>query len=477
MTEPNDPKNADERPSSDLPDPDWDELEPNDPDDELLFSLLDGELTDEKRREVERRLKEDPAFASRCDKLRQACAIIDSLSPLPDNPELRTTTMAYVSEDAQKENEIRAKRERRRLFWICLAMLAAAMAAFGSCGWLAARYYARRDAARELSPRADGGSPEAQNPRQGWPPGYPGASQPPGPPRGIYEGNRRPGSGRGRRRDIKSVLPEELREENLGALDGELLEFGKNIPADDPVRGLPDAKERILYRFIAERGVDSFTALLSDRGKSYVEPLPEEQKIRLIGLLILTGLYERLGPQSPAGPRPAAGPPRDFENRRGSGETRPPRDFPPSERGFFWRNETTSELAKTLRGLPERQRDELLRLPDDEMYARLLVLHWGIDPQMGRQENDGPPPPRRPYSYNQRGRTIDDWNRFVDDEASGGREAEGRGGTESGEENNNNAENNGGAEKNQNHAEENGAEENTSPAPEESAPGGEAGEP
>ena len=55
MTEPNDPKNADERPRNDLPDPDWDELEPiepNDPDDELLSSLLDGELTDEECREL-----------------------------------------------------------------------------------------------------------------------------------------------------------------------------------------------------------------------------------------------------------------------------------------------------------------------------------------------------------------------------------------------------------------------------------------
>ena len=471
MTEPNDPKNAAERLRSDLPDPDWDEpepIEPIDPDDELLFSLLDGELTDEKRREVERRLKEDPAFAARCDKLRQACAIIDSLSPVPDNPELRTTTMAYVSQDAQRENEIRAKKQRRRLFGVCLAMLAAAMAAFGLCGWLTARYYARRDAARELPPQADGGRPEDNNPRPGWPPMYPRFQ------RGAY----RPWNGRGRNRDIKYVLPEELREENLEALDGELLEFGKNIPADDPVRGRPDAKERILYRFITERGVDSFTALLSDRGKGYIEPLPEEQKIRLIGLMILSGLYERLGPQSPSGPGPG---PRDFGNRRGPddgppGDRRPPGgepgetppDNPPAERGFFWKNETTGELAKTLRGLPERQRDELLRLPDEEMYARLLVLHWGIDPQMGRQENGGPPLPRRPYNNNRRGRTIDDWNRFVDDEASGGREGEDRGGEEGGGPENNGEENNG-AEP------ESAAEEN--PAPEQSAPEGEPGEP
>ena len=471
MTEPNDPKNADERPRNDLPDPDWDELEPiepNDPDDELLSSLLDGELTDEECREVERRLKEDPVFAARCDKLRQACAIIDSLSPLPDNPELRTTTMTYASQSAQKENEIRAKKQRRRLFWVCLAMLAAAMTAFGLCGWLTARYYARRDAARELPSQADNGRPEAQNPRRGWPPMSPRF------PWGAY----RPWNGRGRNYDIKTVLPEELREENLGVLDGELFEFGKNIPADDPIRDRPDAKERILYRFITERGVDSFTALLSDRGKSYIEPLPEEQKIRLIGQLILTGLYERFGQRPPTGPRHSAAPPSDFENRPatpppgapspdggpdGPREARPPREFPPAERGFFWKNETTGELAKTLRGLPDRQLDELLRLPDDEMYVRLLVLHWGIDPQqMGRQKNGGPPPPRYPYNYSRRGRTIDDWNRFVDDEQAGGRGEEERGAAE------NNTRDSGG---------ENRAAENPSPAPEESAPQREPGDP
>ena len=38
-------------------------------------------------------------------------------------------------------------------------------------------------------------------------------------------------------------------------------------------------------------------------------------------------------------------------------------------------SESTADLAETLRGLSEETREELLSLPDDELYEVLLQIH------------------------------------------------------------------------------------------------------
>ena len=442
MTEPDDPMNTPLNDSLNAPlngedrsqsvpcepeETEFDSSEENNPDDELLSALLDGELSEQEQAEVNRRLREDPAFRARYNKLNFANRLVESLSPVPDDSDLRTSTIEYISEIVRKEIEEADKKRFRRSLATFLGMLAVALLAFGTCGWLTARYYAYQRVDSAVPP--PGGERQPEGPRPGGKPTY--SRRQPMPPWGPYMRNRRSWPHYARYHDMKSVLPQELRGEDLGALDKELLAYGKNIPADDPIRNHPNAKERILYRFISERGVDSFVALLSDRARDYIEPLREDQKIWLIGLLLITGLRDRLDRQSHAGPenwnrheqrdipphavRPGDTPP---------GHSIPPRENPPRESiplepGFFWKNETTSELAKTLRELPERQREELLQLPDDEMYARLLVLHWGFNPQppFGRE-------PAMRHSYNWRGKPIDDWNRFVTEETGSRPEGE-----------------------------------------------------
>ena len=42
-------------------------------------------------------------------------------------------------------------------------------------------------------------------------------------------------------------------------------------------------------------------------------------------------------------------------------------------------NESTTELAKTLKSIPQDMRDALLALPAEEMYPQILMIHWGLN--------------------------------------------------------------------------------------------------
>ena len=162
-----------------------------------------------------------------------------------------------------------------------------------------------------------------------------------------WQGRRRP--------NWKDALPEQLRHEKLDVRDefhAFLKEHAEGEPEEHP-RGFRRYSERV-DQFIAEKGIGFFTAQLTEEGKKYIESQSEEEQSRLVRLLVQISLVSGKGEGRHAPPPEPRG-----------GET--------SSLG----TESTAELAETLQSLPQRLREELLSLPADEMYSRLLLLHRG----------------------------------------------------------------------------------------------------
>lgn len=250
----------------------------------------------------------------------------------------------------------------------------------------------------------------------------------------------RSGGMQGRKtRDVKLSLPEELRQEDFGSVPLDIVLF---VREKYQGKFSTDPKEQILFDFISTKGIDSFIALLSDAGKKYMEPLSDDQKTRLIGLLILADMHEKRVQMKFGGPPFDPNEPnREQARGKGDGERnenfRPPFDPPEDDgsasAGYYWKTESTKELAETLKKLPQAKRDELLSLPDDEMYSQLLVLHWGFDPkQVNPNQNapqaGGPNFPPNNFSPSRHGsprskqegrpqhrEPFDSWNRLFDD--------------------------------------------------------------
>lgn len=211
-------------------------------------------------------------------------------------------------------------------------------------------------------------------------------------PSGFTRGGKESRRGGYPPRDLRPSLPTELRGERLDDIGDELFTFARKNYKD----GFGDKKkEEILFEFISERGVDSFVNRLSDAGKTYLATMDEEQKIRLIGLLILVELHEkqfRMRVRDDDRSRDDLSGPNRAPNDRAPNNRMPNDRTPPPGRyagpdtpnaGFYWKTESTRELAETLKKLPQAKRDELLSLPDEEMYSQLLILHWGFDPKQG----------------------------------------------------------------------------------------------
>lgn len=392
--------NANDRPDRESPPlSDWNatseattevSLDPvNNPDDELLTAYLDGELSDDEKARLQKRLDAEPELAERYRKLQFAGRLVESLASAPINDRLTASTMEMLSAVVQKEIAAAEKRRfRQTLLWLAL-FFAAGVATFALGGWLAVHRFFPKPFPPE-APSSNEARPEAAFPAPGHAPKAPNAP---------FPERRRdfpPNQNDIRPRSIKQALPEELRGEDLGPVHQELFAFVKEKYGDQ----FPKIqKEEILYRFISERGVATFVERLSDKGKKYMEPLGDEQKIRLVGLLILAELYElrrekpgdrqRNQPRFPNGrknredgPPDKNAPASSEPSARSRPESSPNEPLAPNAgQGFYWKNESTGELAETLQKLPEQQRDELLRLPDEEMYAQLLILHWGFDPK------------------------------------------------------------------------------------------------
>ncbi|MGI5832628.1 MAG: anti-sigma factor family protein [Thermoguttaceae bacterium] len=164
---------------------------------------------------------------------------------------------------------------------------------------------------------------------------------------------------------LEDTLPEELRGESLDVGDefrAFLKEHFKNEATEK--QKPPRRRREVICGFIGEKGIDHFTEQLSDKGKEYIASQPDERKQVLIGLLIQIGL--------------SAGEEEHFRGRRPFGRRGSPSR--PNETPIgTWKTESTADLAETLRKLPEKTREELLALPADEMYSRLLLIHWGFE--------------------------------------------------------------------------------------------------
>ncbi len=442
------------------------ELEAADPDDELLTAFIDGEMSEEEKKKVEKRLAEDPDFARRFQKLQFAGHVVESLAPVTGDQRLTASTMSLLSDLIQKEIERVEKRRLRRTLLILSAFFIAGFIAFAAGGWFAVHYFSGKqanDPSVERNNPKDFSNRRFLNSDHSFPRAKRLGDRGRGDPFGWGE---RYGNYRFQRTLLlRDELPEELRQENLGALNRELFEFvrsraamklGNSSSSQNPV-----SKERLLYDYIQEKGMENLISRLSQRGQVYIRTVDSSEQIRLIGLLIMSGLFDRrnwntessddaLKKKSPVETnspnsseeskiaRPPAEKFPDSLSQKGKTKSLPSSPRLGEVRGFFWKNETTSDLSETLKKLDPQQREELLNLPDEEMYAQLLILHWGFDP---KGNFPGIPPRGRgwePRSYqrlsgkdsfrpdpNEMEKPWKDWDDFVRKEVSSSQKSRG----------------------------------------------------
>ncbi|MDD3588550.1 MAG: hypothetical protein PHQ75_15315, partial [Thermoguttaceae bacterium] len=231
-------------------------------------------------------------------------------------------------------------------------------------------------------------------------------------------------------RRIKNMLPKELQREDLAPLRKMFYEFcreqfenrnqiGKNEkPQADSVQNRPatenrygrgnqslwqgrgegmnkfrrgDRGFRLVHEFLTQHPSEELIALFSAQGQKYLRSLSEKEQKATFGFIL--SFYMPWG-----------------NNNVPGRERRKNESFPGNDQAVFsqtagrgvtgWTpNESTKELAQTLQRLPQEVRDELLSLPSDEMYARLLAIHWGFDSQksgLAGEPADGPNRPVRP---------------------------------------------------------------------------------
>ncbi|MDO5554260.1 MAG: hypothetical protein Q4G68_10910 [Planctomycetia bacterium] len=143
---------------------------------------------------------------------------------------------------------------------------------------------------------------------------------------------------------------------------------------------------RMIEEYLDSHTDEEIIAKLSPGAQDFLKPLSEKERRCYLGLLLSIEFLqnERKVQELPLPP---------FEPKAGQkpfpGHLRNPNSMSPGmvrsdpgsdDAGFFWMTESTADLAATLRTLPAERQAELLSLPSDEMYARLLTIHWGFDP-------------------------------------------------------------------------------------------------
>jgi anti-sigma factor RsiW len=120
----------------------------NEQDREELISYLDGELDEEKSREVEARLTLDVSFRAEADALKQAWGMLDYL-PQPEPPiDFTNRTLEKLSLQQMRSSLDHKAPVRRR--WGKLAWVAAALLAAGAGLGMAAYLWAPRSESAEL---------------------------------------------------------------------------------------------------------------------------------------------------------------------------------------------------------------------------------------------------------------------------------------------------------------------------------------
>lgn len=104
------------------------------PDTDELVAYLDGELSADACRQVERRLASDAEYRRRLAELEQAWTALEALPQTEVADDFARTTIEMVTvaaeRDAQAESATLASGDRRKSYWLAAACVAAAVAAF-----------------------------------------------------------------------------------------------------------------------------------------------------------------------------------------------------------------------------------------------------------------------------------------------------------------------------------------------------------
>src|SRR3989304_5401659 len=106
------------------------------PDTEELVAYLDGELTADECRRVERRLASDADYRRRLTELEQAWSALEALPTATVDDDFARTTIEMVAvaaeRDVQEKSATQAASGRRRTYWMMAGGLAIALAAFAA---------------------------------------------------------------------------------------------------------------------------------------------------------------------------------------------------------------------------------------------------------------------------------------------------------------------------------------------------------
>ena len=106
------------------------------PETDELVAYLDGELTADECRHVERRLASDADYRRRLTELEQAWSALEALPPTVVDDDFARTTIEMVTVAAEREAQAVAAAQatvgRRTTYWLAAAGLAIALAAFAA---------------------------------------------------------------------------------------------------------------------------------------------------------------------------------------------------------------------------------------------------------------------------------------------------------------------------------------------------------
>lgn len=106
-----------------------------------LVAYLDGELSAEECRRVERRLSSDPDYRRRLTELEQAWTALDALPPTVVDDNFARTTIEMVcvaaERDVKQDSVVRTAGGRQRRLWLIVGGVGIALAAFAATWFLA----------------------------------------------------------------------------------------------------------------------------------------------------------------------------------------------------------------------------------------------------------------------------------------------------------------------------------------------------
>lgn len=163
---------------------------------------------------------------------------------------------------------------------------------------------------------------------------------------------------------LRAALPEEFKDEDLTSLAQKYGEYARKRRADD--RNLFGAHEGVV-QFVQDSNSEELLSNFSEKARNYLDDADPQTRSTLIGLLVSVGYLE------------------EYERRRAP-MTRPFQYRNPLVTPFQQRangesgkvrQDSTKELAETLKKAPLPVRDYILSCPPQEARGLLVGLNWG----------------------------------------------------------------------------------------------------